>query len=146
MSIMELGINGFVVGSIKLNGEIDDEFINDVRELTNNLDLTFHRSFDNLNNQKKSIDMLVDSGFSRILCSGNQSDAINGIENLISLNKYSNNRITIMPGGGINKENCLEFKNLGFKEIHLSGILKSESSNTLDSDLKTIEEIVSKTK
>ena len=89
MSIMELGVNGFVVGSIKLNGEIDDEFINDVRELTNNLDLTFHRSFDNLNNQKKSIDMLVDIGFSRILCSGNQSDAINGIENLISLNKYS---------------------------------------------------------
>ena len=146
MSIMEFGINGFVVGSIKLNGEIDDEFINDVRELTNNLDLTFHRSFDYLNNQKESIDMLVDSGFSRILCSGNQSDAINGIENLISLNKYSNNRITIMPGGGINKENCLEFKNLGFKEIHLSGILKSESLNTLDSDLKTIEEIVSKTK
>ena len=146
MSIMQLGVNGFVVGSIKLNGEIDDEFINDVRELTNNLDLTFHRSFDNLNNQKKSIDMLVDSGFSRILCSGNQSDAINGIENLIFLNKYSNNRITIMPGGGINKENCLEFKNLGFKEIHLSGILKSESLNTLDSDLKTIEEIVSKTK
>ena len=146
MSIMELGINGFVVGSIKLNGEIDDEFINDVRELTNNLDLTFHRSFDYLNNQKKSIDMLVDIGFSRILCSGNQSDAINGIQNLISLNKYSNNRITIMPGGGINKENCLEFKNLGFKEIHLSGILKSNSSNILDSDLKTIEEIVSKTK
>tara|TARA_B100001175_G_C19464864_1_gene618537 strand:- start:99 stop:773 length:675 start_codon:yes stop_codon:yes gene_type:complete len=146
MSIMELGINGFVVGSIKLNGEIDDEFINDVRELTNSLDLTFHRSFDYLNNQKKSIDMLVDNGFSRILCSGNQSDAINGIQNLISLNKYSNNRIAIMPGGGINKENCLEFKNLGFKEIHLSGILKSESPNTLDSDLKTIEEIVSKTK
>ena len=146
MSIMELGINGFVVGSIKLNGEIDDEFINDIRELTNNLDLTFHRSFDYLNNQKKSIDMLVDIGFSRILCSGNQSDAINGIQNLISLNKYSNNRIAIMPGGGINKENCLEFKNLGFKEIHLSGILKSNSSNILDSDLKTIEEIVSKTK
>ena len=146
MSIMELGINGFVVGSIKLNGEIDDEFINDVRELTNNLDLTFHRSFDYLNNQKKSIDMLVDIGFSRILCSGNQSDAINGIQNLISLNKYSNNRIAIMPGGGINKENCLEFKNLGFKEIHLSGILKSNSSNSLDSNLKTIEEIVSKTK
>ena len=146
MSIMELGVNGFVVGSIKLNGEIDDEFINDVRELTNNMDLTFHRSFDYLNNQKKSIDMLVESGFSRILCSGNQSDAINGIQNLISLNKYSNNRIAIMPGGGINKENCLEFKNLGFKEIHLSGILKPNSSNSLDSDLKTIEEIVSKTK
>ncbi len=30
MSIMQLGVNGFVVGSIKLNGEIDDEFINDV--------------------------------------------------------------------------------------------------------------------
>ena len=41
MSIMELGVNGFVVGSIKLNGEIDDEFINDVRELTNNSRFNF---------------------------------------------------------------------------------------------------------
>ena len=46
ISIMDLGVNGFVVGSIKSNGEIDDEFINDVRALTNPLDLTFHRAFD----------------------------------------------------------------------------------------------------
>jgi copper homeostasis protein CutC len=51
-----------------------------------------------------------------------------------------------MPGGGVNKENCLEFKNAGFKEIHLSGILKSNSLNNFDSNQKTIEEIVSKTK
>lgn len=146
ISIMELGINGFVVGSIKLNGEIDNEFINEVRGLADSLDLTFHRAFDYLSNQKKSMDILINSGFSRILCSGNQNDAIDGIENLILLNKYSNNRIVIMPGGGINKENCLEFKNAGFKEIHLSGIPKSNSSNSFDSDYKTIEEIVSKTK
>ena len=146
ISIMDLGVNGFVVGSIKSNGEIDDEFINDVRALTNPLDLTFHRAFDYLNNQNESIDILISSGFSRILCSGNQSDAIEGIENLISFKKYSNNGIVVMPGGGISKENCLEFKNAGFKEIHLSGIPKSNSSNNLDSDYKTIEEIVSKTK
>ena len=60
----------------------------------------------------------------------------------------------VRPGGAgghtshmaMTNMDLLEFKNLGFKEIHLSGILKSESSNTLDSDLKTIEEIVSKTK
>ena len=42
----------------------------------------------------------------------------------MSLNRYSNNKIVIMPGGGVNKENCLEFKNAGFKEIHLSGFLR----------------------
>ena len=51
-----------------------------------------------------------------------------------------------MPGGGVDKKNCLEFKNAGFKEIHLSGILKSDSLDNLDSDYKTIKEIVSKTK
>ncbi len=146
ISIMELGINGFVVGSIKSNGDIDNDFINEVRGLTDTLDLTFHRAFDYLNNQNESIDILINRGFSRILCSGNQNDAIEGIENLISFNKYSNNGIVIMPGGGISKQNCLEFKNAGFKEIHLSGILKSNSLDTLDSDYKTIEEIVSKTK
>ena len=146
ISIMGLGINGFVVGSIKSNGDIDNDFINEVRGLTDTLDLTFHRAFDYLNNQNESIDILINRGFSRILCSGNQNDAIEGIENLISFNKYSNNGIVIMPGGGISKENCLEFKNAGFKEIHLSGIPKSNSLDSLDSDYKTIEEIVSKTK
>ena len=145
-SIMELDINGFVVGSINLEGEIDDNFINDIKELTYPLELTFHRAFDYLNNQNSSLDKLINIGFSRILCSGNKNNAIQGIDNLISLNKYSSNRIVIMPGGGVDKKNCLEFKNAGFKEIHLSGILKSNSSNSLDSDLKTIEEIVSKTK
>ena len=112
----------------------------------NKLQLLFVSHSNYLSNQNKSIDILINSGFSRILCSGNQNDAIDGIENLILLNKYSNNRIMIMPGGGINKKNCLEFKNAGFKEIHLSGIPKSNSSNSFDSDYKTIEEIVSKTK
>ena len=146
ISIMDLGVNGFVVGSIKSNGEIDDEFINDVRALTNPLDLTFHRAFDYLSSQTRSIDQLIKSGFSRILCSGNENDAIEGITNLMSFKRYSNNKIVIMPGGGVNKENCLEFKNAGFKEIHLSGIPKSNSLDSLDSDYKTIEEIVSKTK
>ena len=46
----------------------------------------------------------------------------------------------------LNKKNCLEFKNAGFKEIHLSGIPKPYSLDNLDSDYKTIKEIVSKTK
>ena len=146
LSIMELGINGFVVGSMNLNGGIDDEFINWVRDHSDQLDLTFHRAFDCLNNQNDSIDRLVKSGFSRILCSGNKNNAIDGIEKLILLNKHSNDRIAIMPGGGINKENCLNFKIAGFKEIHFSGIQKSNSSNNVDSDYGTIEEIVYKTK
>ncbi|MEO2148220.1 MAG: copper homeostasis protein CutC, partial [Flavobacteriaceae bacterium] len=98
------------------------------------------------NNQNSSLDKLINIGFSRILCSGNKNNAIQGIDNLISLNRYSSNRIVIMPGGGVDKKNCLEFKNAGFKEIHLSGIPKSESLYNLDSDYKTIKEIVSKTK
>tara|TARA_B100001996_G_scaffold124982_1_gene94689 strand:- start:971 stop:1333 length:363 start_codon:yes stop_codon:yes gene_type:complete len=120
--------------------------MNWVRDHTDQLDLTFHRAFDYLDNQNDCVDTLVKIGFSRILCSGNENDAIEGMKNLISLNKYSNDRIVIMPGGGVNKENCLEFKNAGFKEIHLSGILKSNSLNNFDSNQKTIEEIVSKTK
>ena len=146
LSIMELGVNGFVVGSINLNGVIDHEFMKWVRDHTDQLDLTFHRAFDYLNSQNECIDRLVNIGFSRILCSGNENDAIEGMENLILLNKHSNDRIVIMPGGGVNIKNCLEFKNAGFKEIHLSGILKSNSSNNFDSNKKTIEGIVSKTK
>ena len=41
-----------------------------------------------------------------------------GIENLINFKQIANDKITIMPGGGINAKNFNLFKESGFQQIH----------------------------
>ena len=48
-----------------------------------------------------------------------------------------------MPGGGVNIENFMHFKNANFKEVHLSAINKMKS---LDSDYNIIKRIVEMSK
>lgn len=101
----ELGVNGIVIGALKEDNTIDIEVIKDLISVANDLEVTFHMAFDEIENKKKAIDQLVDLNIDRILTKGGKNSAISNLENIKELNKYANNRIIIMPGGGINKDN-----------------------------------------
>jgi copper homeostasis protein len=145
-SILELKkykINGFVVGFLDENKKIDSYRLNQFREITKGYELIFHRAFDHLINQDESLELLIKNKFDRILCSGSVVDSENGLERLKHLKKISNERISIMPGGGVNLKNFNLFKDSNFREIHLSAIDKSIS---LDSNYNIIREIVEMSK
>ena len=145
-SILELKkykINGFVVGFLDENKKIDSYRLNQFREITKGYELIFHRAFDHLINQDESLELLIKNKFDRILCSGSVVDSENGLEILKHLKKISNERISIMPGGGVNLKNFNLFKDSNFREIHLSAIDKSIS---LDSNYNIIREIVEMSK
>ena len=145
-SILELKkhkIRGFVVGFIDENKKIDSYRLNQFREITKGYELIFHRAFDHLINQDESLELLIKNKFDRILCSGSVVDSENGLERLKHLKKISNERISIMPGGGVSLKNFNLFKDSNFREIHLSAIDKNIS---LDSNYNIIREIVEMSK
>ena len=145
-SILELKkhkIRGFVVGFIDENKKIDSNRLNQFREITKGYELIFHRAFDHLINQDESLELLIKNKFDRILCSGSVVDSENGLERLKHLKKISNDRISIMPGGGVSLKNFNLFKDSNFREIHLSAIDKNIS---LDSNYDIIREIVEMSK
>ena len=145
-SILELKkhkIRGFVVGFIDENKKIDSNRLNQFREITKGYELIFHRAFDHLINQDESLELLIKNKFDRILCSGSVVDSENGLERLKHLKKISNERISIMPGGGVSLKNFNLFKDSNFREIHLSAIDKNIS---LDSNYDIIREIVEMSK
>ena len=111
--------------------------------VTNGYELTFHRAFDYLLEQEKSLEQLIENKFDRILCSGSKINSEKGFKNLNYLNSLAKDKITIMPGGGINLKNFNLFKNAGFNEIHLSAIDKKIS---LDSDYNIIKQIIEMSK
>lgn len=115
-----LGCSGVVVGCITADGYLDMEALSKIVNEAGDLELTFHRCFDFMVKPFEVLDQLVALGFRRILTSGFESNAILGFKNLCLLKDYSENRITIMPGGGISSLNCMKFKDAKFDTIHLS--------------------------
>lgn len=136
-------VNGFVVGFLNDKNKLDSNRLAEFRNITKGYELIFHRAFDYLNNQDESLELLIENNFDRILCSGSTSDSEQGIEKLIHLKNAAGNKISIMPGGGVNLKNFNLFKSSNFNEIHLSAIDKNIS---LDSNYDIIKEIVEMSK
>lgn len=114
----ELGAYGVVIGALKGN-KIDLELTKKLVEEAKPMKITFHMAFDSIENKNEAIDKLVELGVDRILTKGGMENALIGRDSLKDLVNYANNRIIIMPGKGVNKENrefILEYT--GAKEIH----------------------------
>lgn len=146
----KLGLNGIVSGVLNADNSIDIDRTKELIELSRPLTFTFHRAFDCVKNPKESLQTLIDLGIDRILTSGLQEKAIDGINLLAELQKIANNKLTILAGSGINPTNANRFKEADLKEIHSSAsktIEQKNDSSLFDSpqtvsDIDTIKEII----
>ena len=115
----ELGAHGVVIGALK-GDKIDLNTTKRLVEEAKPMQVTFHMAFDEIEDKKEAIDQLVELRVDRILTKGAAGgNALIGRESIKDLIKYANDRIIIMPGKGVNKENrdyILEYT--GAKEIH----------------------------
>jgi copper homeostasis protein len=85
------------------------------------MSVTFHRAFDMCRDPFESLENIIALGCSRILTSGQQPTAEQGIPLIKKLIKQANNRIIIMPGCGINENNIRKIAlETGAQEFHLS--------------------------
>jgi copper homeostasis protein len=141
-----LGAKGVVIGALNEFGVIDEKAIGLMVEKAGDMEVTFHRAFDDTYNYEKSIDTLVNLGIKRILSSGLGSSAELGIENLKAMMTYADGRIEIMPGGGINQNNIKRIvTDVRPNAIHFSGTKKhllDEESMFSETILKVSEEKV----
>lgn len=146
---IKLGFNGIVSGVLNPDNTIDIKRTKELIEVSKPLSFTFHRAFDCVMHPKKALEELMDLKVNRILTSGQKEKAIDGIALLKELKIMAQNKLIILPGGGINATNVLLFKKAGFKEIHTSASnTKTNSKVFFDttpqtvSDPKTIQEIL----
>ena len=118
----EMGCKGIVSGILKDDNLIDIKRTKELVKLSKPLEFTFHRAFDLVKYPIEEIETLIKIEVDRVLTSGQKEKAIDGLVLLEQLNNISNNRIVIMPGGGISKNNLKNFTL--FKEVH--GSFKNE--------------------
>lgn len=145
-----LGIDGLVVGALTTNRKLAIPLLKRIRQNTIGLELTFHKAFDDIFDWKDAMDDLVKLKFDNILTSGQSPNVIEGLENLKDHFNYANGRIKIMPGGGVTKENIKRIlSTLPTDNIHFSATKQVEKNNSvffsssiLDTDTKTLKEMV----
>ena len=89
--------------------------------------VTFHRAFDQVNDPLKALQKVIDCGCDRLLTSGTKETVKEGLEILKSLVKNGNDKITILPGGGLDSVSALQLYSLGLREFHLSATNKKQS-------------------
>jgi copper homeostasis protein len=123
-----LGATGIVSGMLTDDYEIDRSGTSKLKEASSGMEFTFHRAFDWCRDPSSSLNELMQLNITRLLSSGQQNQAIDGLSLLKELKKISANKIEIMPGGGININNVLLFKASGFDSVHFSA---SEKIQTL---------------
>jgi copper homeostasis protein len=114
----QANIQGIVFGCLTQSGSIDLS--------TNKLLLeawggaaTFHRAIDRTQDLFESAKAITDLGFKRILSSGGQITAEEGIEILRKMQKEFGKYIHIMPGSGITSKNAVSIlRDTGCTNIH----------------------------
>ena len=121
----ELGVDGVVFGCLTEEGEIDREANRRLVELARPMSVTFHRAFDRTADPMKALEDIISLGCNRILTSGQQPKAIDGISQLAQLEKklkeYPLPPIQLLAGSGVNEENIRQiFDATGIHEYHFS--------------------------
>lgn len=125
-----LGCSGIVSGVLNKDNTVDVERTKTLIELSKPLPFTFHRAFDWVVNPQQAIQQLIEMGAKRVLTSGQETSALKGINLLNELKEASKDKLTILPGGGINVDNAKAFKDAGFSEIHCSASTKIQIIET----------------
>lgn len=148
------GAKGVVFGVLDQNSKIDIQRNLTLAETARKLDLdiTFHRAFDLVNKWQDGLETLINLGFTRILTSGSQPKAIDGIQQIKEINTKAAGRIQIMAGSGINATQVDSFKDIGIKDLHFSAQVVSNATsaygfgNSFQIDTNKIVSIIEKVK
>jgi copper homeostasis protein len=123
-----IGVDGIVIGCLTPQGDVDMTRNRELIEAAGDMSVTFHRAFDMCRDPFESLEKIIELGCSRILTSGQQPKAEQGIPLLKKLVEQADNRIIIMPGSGITDRNIAKIASeTGARELHLSARSAVES-------------------
>ncbi|MBE5102552.1 copper homeostasis protein CutC [Priestia aryabhattai] len=102
----DLRVNGVVFGILTEEAEIDYGRTKELIAEAYPLSVTFHMAFDDVHEKHKAIDILSELGADRILTKGGKGSALQNLHMIRELITYANERIIILPGGGIHESNA----------------------------------------
>jgi copper homeostasis protein len=128
LAARELGANGVVLGLLTTDGNVDVERTGKLVGLAAPMSVTFHRAFDMTSGPFKALEDIISLGIDRILTSGQERTALEGVDLIKELVERAGDRVIIMPGAGVTERNIKKILSItGAREIHTSARQKLNS-------------------
>ncbi|OWF43185.1 copper homeostasis protein cutC homolog [Mizuhopecten yessoensis] len=113
--------DGFVIGCLNVDGTVNTVLCKEFIALARPSKMTFHRAIDMTPDLGDALEAVIGCGFDRVLTSGGQSTALEGLPVLSDLVIQAKGRVVIMPGGGITDHNVARIvQGCGCTEFHCS--------------------------
>ncbi|MFD2999316.1 copper homeostasis protein CutC [Pontibacter toksunensis] len=117
----KLGVDGVVIGMLTRDGSIDTARTQELIAHVGTMSVTFHRAFDLTPDPIKALNDLLQLSVHRLLTSGQQETALQGVPLLRELQVRADGQLIILPGGGVNPTNVSEIvAKTGVSEVHAS--------------------------
>ena len=127
----EFGADGVVIGCLRADGRVDPERTARLIEDARPLSVTFHRAFDVCVDPCEALEDLVQLGVDRVLTSGQEASAYEGMDLIAALQKQAAGRIIIMPGGGLTPRNFRKIvETTEVTEVHMAARSSVDSGMT----------------
>jgi copper homeostasis protein len=119
----KLGIDAVAFGALTKDGALDEDALEMMIGASSGMQVVFHMAFDAIkdDNKKESIDWLIDHDVDRILTHGGslETPIETTLPNIKEYIDYADDKIQILPGGGITFENADKIaKTLGVEALH----------------------------
>lgn len=125
--LREAGADCVVSGLLLPNGDVDIPRTRELVKRAGAMEVTFHRAFDMVKDRRKALEDIISTGCRRILTSGGEQTAEQGLEAIRELVKQAAGRIEIMAGSGVNSSNVSKIIAAGVDAVHFSAGRFSES-------------------
>lgn len=113
------GADGIVCGVLTETGGIDLDRCRLLRAAIGDRTAVFHRAFDLVPDPLDALERLIDLGFDRVMTSGREESAYNGIPLIRELIERARGRIEILAAGGVNRFTLLDIlERTGCDQVH----------------------------
>lgn len=119
-AVREAGLAGIVLGANRPDGRLDAEILADLLAEAAGMEATLHRAVDLTPDPEEAVEAAVGLGFGRILTSGGQARAHEGVDVLARMFRAAAGRLVVMPGSGVTPETLSALAGLPLREIHAS--------------------------
>ncbi len=125
-----LNMDGVVLGILTDRAKVDVHKTRRLVQLAHPLPVTFHRAFDEIADPLSALEDVICTGATRLLTSGGRNGVVTSLHALAKLHTKSQERIIIIPGGGVNEQNVGQvIRETRATEIH-SALRSAESASS----------------
>ncbi|MDP7978151.1 copper homeostasis protein CutC [Bacillus sp. WLY-B-L8] len=134
--VKELGATGVVLGVLNEKNEIDEEKLAKLLEVTEGMNVTFHRAIDEMRDLIGAVKILRKfKKVTHILTSGGQGKIEDNISVLRQMHEASEGHIEVIVGSGVTKENIQQL-------LHETGTIQAHVGTAVREGKSCFGEIV----